>query len=113
MMKMDGRDSAENQIWEKRDIVVIKEFEFKSHEDKIENSASSLSFNQRKKRERHFIWEMQWRHFGEDFRERENFSLEYREIRPLAGFGTKRRNVLREAGYAWTPGSGVSSNSLR
>ena len=28
MMKMDGRDSAKNQIWEKRDIMVIKEFEF-------------------------------------------------------------------------------------
>ena len=41
------------------------------------------------------------------------FSLEYREIRPSAGFGTRRRNVLRGAGYAWTPGSGVSSNSLR
>ena len=49
MMKMDGRDNAENQIWEKRDIMVIKEFEFKSHEDKIANSASSLSFNQRQK----------------------------------------------------------------
>ena len=40
-MKMDGRDSAENQIWEKRDIMVIKEFEFKSQENKIANSASS------------------------------------------------------------------------
>ena len=50
MVKMDGRDSAENQIWEKRDIMVIKEFEFKSHEDKIANSASSPSFNQRKKK---------------------------------------------------------------
>ena len=50
MMKMDGRDSAENQIWEKRDIMVIKEFEFKSHEDKIANNASSPSFNQRQKR---------------------------------------------------------------
>ena len=28
MIKMDGRDSAENQILEKRDIMVIKEFEF-------------------------------------------------------------------------------------
>ena len=50
MMKMDGRDSAENQIWEKRDIMVIKEFEFKSQEDKIANSSSSPSFNQRQKR---------------------------------------------------------------
>ena len=50
MIKMDGRDSAENQIREKRDIMVIKEFEFKSQEDKIANSASSPSFNQRQKR---------------------------------------------------------------
>ena len=50
MMKMDGRDSVENQMWEKRDIMVIKEFEFKSHEDKIANNASSPSFNQRQKR---------------------------------------------------------------
>ena len=49
MMKMDDRDSAENQIWEKMDIMVIKEFEFKSQEDKITNSASSPSFNQRQK----------------------------------------------------------------
>ena len=54
MMKMDGRDSAENQIWEKRDIMVIKEFEFKSQEDKIANNASSPSFNQRQKRGEEF-----------------------------------------------------------
>ena len=115
MVKMDGRDSAENQIWEKRDIMVIKKFEFKSHEDKIANSDSSPSFNQRKKNVRGIfhLGRCSGAIFGEDFRERENFSLEYREIRPSAGFGTRRRNVLREAGYAWTPGSGVSSNSLR
>ena len=27
MMKMDGRDSAEYQIWEKRDIMVIFKFD--------------------------------------------------------------------------------------
>ena len=27
MMKMDGRDSAEYQIWEKRDIMSILEFD--------------------------------------------------------------------------------------
>ena len=48
MMKMDGRDSAENQILEKRDIMVIKEFEFKSQEDKIANSASSPTLSQSK-----------------------------------------------------------------
>ena len=48
------------------------------------------------------------------FRERvSDFSLEYREIRPSAVFGARRKNLLRGTGYAWTPGSGVSSNSLR
>ena len=37
MMKMDGRDSAEYQIWEKRDIMVIMGFDFKSLKDKIAN----------------------------------------------------------------------------
>ena len=36
-------------------------------------------------------------------RERENFSLKIRAIRPSAVFGTKRRNALRREGYAWTP----------
>ena len=35
------------------------------------------------------------------FREREHFSLEYREIRSSAGFGTRRRNALRGEGFAW------------
>ena len=41
------------------------------------------------------------------------FSLDLRQIHPLAVFGARKKNVLRGAGYAWTPGSGVSSNSLR
>ena len=49
-----------------------------------------------------------------DSRERvSDLSLEMRTIRPSAVFEARRRNVLRRAGYAWTPGSGVSSNSLR
>ena len=48
MMKMDGRDSAEYQIWEKRDIMVIFKFDFKSLNDKIVNSASSPSLSQPK-----------------------------------------------------------------
>ena len=48
------------------------------------------------------------------FRERvSDFSLRSRAIRPLDRFESRRKNVLREAGYAWTPGSGVSSKSLR
>ena len=38
MMKMDGRDSAEYQFWQKRDIMVILEFDFKSLNDKLVNS---------------------------------------------------------------------------
>ena len=34
------------------------------------------------------------------------FSLENREIRPSAVFGTRRKNVLRGASYAWTPDFG-------
>ena len=43
--------------------------------------------------------------FWEDFRERERegISLEIHKIRPSAVFWARRRNVLREAGYAWTP----------
>ena len=41
MMKMDGQDSAEYQILEKRDFTGIIEFDFKSLKDKIENSPSS------------------------------------------------------------------------
>ena len=40
------------------------------------------------------------------FRERGCFSLEYREIRPSAVFGLRRKNVLCGAGYAWTPDLG-------
>ena len=42
-----------------------------------------------------------------------DFSLEIHKIQPSAVFEARRKNVLRGAGYAWTPGSGVSSNSLR
>ena len=44
---------------------------------------------------------------------RSSFSLKIRAIRPSTVFGTRRKNVLRGAGYAWALGSGVSSNSLR
>ena len=40
------------------------------------------------------------------FRERENFSLEYRAIRPSAVFGTRRKVVLRGKGFAWVPDLG-------
>ena len=50
----------------------------------------------------------------EGFRERStSFSLGYLAIGLLAGSGTRRRNVLRRAGYAWTPDLGVFDNSKR
>ena len=36
---------------------------------------------------------------------RSSFSLRSRAIGPLDFDGTRRRNVLRRAGYAWTPKS--------
>ena len=47
------------------------------------------------------------------FRERVCFSLRSRAIGPLAVFGARRENVLRGAGYAWTPGLRVFDNSKR
>ena len=41
MMKMDGRDSVEYQIWEKKDIIGILDFDFKSQSDKIVYSVVS------------------------------------------------------------------------
>ena len=35
-------------------------------------------------------------------RERD-FSLNFRQIRPLAVFGTRREAALREEGFAWVP----------
>ena len=49
IMKMDGRDSAECQNWEKRDITVIFKKVFKSLNDKTVNSASSPSLNKEEK----------------------------------------------------------------
>ena len=47
-MEMDGRGSAEYQIWEKRDILGILAFDFKSLEAKLANSDPSPSFSQAK-----------------------------------------------------------------
>ena len=45
------------------------------------------------------------RYFG--FREREcNFSLDLREIRPSAIFGTRRKAALLEEGFSWVPNLG-------
>ena len=49
-----------------------------------------------------------------DSRERvSDFSLEIHAIRPLDFDGARRENVLRGAGYAWTPDLRVLKNSKR
>ena len=50
MMKMNGRDSAECQNWEKKGHKRHFRKVFKSLNDKIVNSASSPSISKRKKR---------------------------------------------------------------
>ena len=47
-MEMDGRGSAEYQIWYKRDIMGIMRFDFKSLDAKLENSAHLSHFKQAK-----------------------------------------------------------------
>ena len=49
MIKMDGRDRAECQNWEKRDINVILEIDLSYNKTKG-NSASSPSLSQTKKK---------------------------------------------------------------
>ena len=44
---------------------------------------------------------------------RSSFSLEIHAIEPLDFDGARRENVLRGAGYAWTPGLRVFDNSKR
>ena len=81
--------------------MVILEFDFKSLDDKIVNSAVSLLKTQAKNVK--LIFGDAVASILRVFRERGCFSLEYQEIRPSAVFGTRRKNVLRGAGYAWTP----------
>ena len=55
-----------------------------------------------------------WNKNGVGFRERRSsFSLRSRAIGPLDFDGARRENVLRGAGYAWTPGLRVFDNSKR
>ena len=44
---------------------------------------------------------------------RSSFSLEIEAIGPLDFDGARRENILRGAGYAWTPGLRVFDNSKR
>ena len=52
-MKMDGRDSAEYQIWEMEGHNGYFGIRFKSQDAKIANSASSPTLSQSKKRGKH------------------------------------------------------------
>ena len=56
---------------------------------------------------------MQWASMEFSRERRYSFSLEIREIGPLDFNGARRENVLRGAGYAWTPGLRVFDNSKR
>ena len=101
MMKIDGRDSAECQNWEKKNIEVIMEIDLNEENDKIVNSCPlPLSKGKRKRGEEGKRGNLQEvRYFG--FRERVcNFSLDLQEIRPSAVFGTRRRTALRGEGFA-------------
>ena len=40
------------------------------------------------------------------FRERSSFSLNFRQIRPSAVFGTRRKTALRGEGFVWIPDLG-------
>ena len=79
------------------------------------NSASSPLLNQRQNVGAH-LGEMQeaWRRQKMVILERvSDFSLEIHAIGPLDFDGARRENVLRGAGYAWTPGLRVFDNSKR
>ena len=78
--------------------MVILEFDFKSLDDKIVNSDVSLLKTQAKNVK--LIFGDAVASILRAFRERWCFSLEYREIRLSTVFGTRRKNVLRRAGYA-------------
>ena len=67
MMKMNGRDSAECQNWEKKDIKVIMKVDLNEENDKIVNSCPlPLSKGKRKRGERGKKGEMQ-KVFGSHF----------------------------------------------
>ena len=56
---------------------------------------------------------MQWASMEFSRERRSSFSLEIRAIGPLNFDGARRENVLRGAGYSWTPDLLVFDNSKR
>ena len=65
--------------------------------------AHVLQFKDKRKRERGILEGCSNLHCWEDFRDREDFSLEIQAIRPLAVFGTRSNTALRREGVAWVP----------
>ena len=91
--------------------MVIMRFDFKSLDAKLVYSASSPS---KAKQENVRCRILDAVVIFEGFRERStSFSLGYLAIGPLDFDGARRENVLRGAGYAWTPGLRVFDNSKR
>ena len=101
-MKMDGRDSAECQNWERKDIIGIKGNYL--NDNKIKHSIVFV-FSNAKKGGKRELEQGRCRGFGNGvFSERESFfSLEICAIRPSVVFGTRREAALRGEGYAWVP----------
>ena len=60
-----------------------------------------------------FIFLMQWASMEFSRERRSSFSLEIYAIGLLDFDGARRENVLRGAGYVWTPGLRVFDNSKR
>ena len=108
MMKINGRDSAECQNWEKNDIYVIIEIDLNEENDKIVNSCPlPLSKGKKKRGEEGKERERCRRFWISFFRERvSSFSLSFCVIRSSAVFGTRRRTALRKEGFAWVPDLG-------
>ena len=82
------------------------EIDLNEEKDKIVNSCPlPLSKGKRKRGEEGRRNLQEVRYFG--FKERVcNFSLDLREIRPSAVFGTRRRTALHGEGFVWVPDFG-------
>ena len=107
MRKMDGRDSAECQNWEKKDIKVIMEINLNEENDKIMNSCPlPLSKGKRKcggEGRRGEMLEV----LDLFFRVRvSSFSLSFCAIRPSAVFDARKKAALHGEGFVWVPDLG-------
>ena len=102
MMTMDGRDSAECQNWEKKDIVGINGKVLMTLKTKVNSAISYIEKGKRKRGEKGDA-----RSHFQTFRERgSSFSLSFYAIRPSSVFETRRKAALREEGFAWVPDLG-------